>query len=60
MRGTKPCPRCGVLQEIIAVDKAGHEMTGPCETCLVNLRQRHITGATVVEGHEKQREETKG
>ncbi len=58
MSRTKPCPKCGVLQEVIAVDGAGHEMTGPCETCKVNARERHITGATVVEGHQKETEET--
>lgn len=60
MSRSKPCSKCGVIQRVIAVDSKGHEMTGPCETCLVNMRQRHITGATVVEGHEKQREQTKG
>lgn len=57
MSRSKPCPRCGVLQKVIAVDGAGHEITGPCETCLVNLRQRWVTGATVVEGHEEQRQD---
>lgn len=56
MRGTKPCPKCGVLQEIIAVDSKGHEMTGPCETCKENARQKHVTGSTVVEGHQKETE----
>jgi len=57
---SKPCPKCGVEQEIIAVDYAGHEMTGPCESCIENLKQRHIAGATVVEGNEEQRKETQG
>ena len=60
MSKTKPCPKCGVLQEIIAVDSKGHQMTGPCETCRENQKQKHIAGATVVEGHGEQRKETQG
>lgn len=48
---TKPCPKCGVQQEIIAVDFKGRKILGPCETCKENLRRKHITGSKIVEGH---------
>lgn len=48
---TKPCPKCGVHLEIIAVDSKLHQITGPCGVCKENLRRKHITGSKIVEGH---------
>jgi len=38
---TKPCPKCGTEQEIMAVDSAGVEIVGPCQVCHNNWRQKH-------------------
>jgi len=47
----RPCPKCNVAREVIAVDSKGHEILEPCQTCRENLREKHITGSKIVEGN---------